>query len=107
MLYILSNVKKSTDVGRVAAVILDQRGKMFRLKRLMEQLIKKLQERKMTLNSDGLELLSVAFFIAANEAQEERDYATCKYYCSRFHEVLLDSLRSKLRCYCTRISIRL
>ncbi len=81
MLYILSNVKKSTDVGRVAAVILDERGKMFRLKRLMEQLIKKLQERKMTLNSDGLELLSIAFFIAANEAQEERDYAACKYYC--------------------------
>jgi hypothetical protein len=81
MLYILSNVKKSTDIGRVAAVILDERGKMFRLKRLMEQLIKKLQERKMTLNSDGLELLSIAFFIAANEAQEVRDYAACKYYC--------------------------
>jgi tetratricopeptide (TPR) repeat protein len=81
MLYVLSNVKKSTDIGRVAAVILDERGKMFHLKRLMEHLIKKLLERKMTLNSDGLELLAIAFFIAAKGAQEEMDYATCKYYC--------------------------
>ena len=81
MLYILSNVKKSTDIGRVAAVILNERGKMTRLKRLMADLIKKLKERKTTLNSDGLELLSNAFFIAATNAQEERDYASCKYYC--------------------------
>ncbi|MFA5348597.1 MAG: hypothetical protein WC294_10695, partial [Methanoregula sp.] len=81
MLYILSNVKKSTDIGRVAAVILDEKGKMHRLKRLMEHLIKKLEERKMTLNSDGLELLSIAFFIAATSAHDEMDYATCKYYC--------------------------
>jgi tetratricopeptide (TPR) repeat protein len=81
MLYILSNVKKSNDVRRVATVILDEGRAMYRLKRLMEQLIKKLQERKMTLNSDGLELLSIAFFIAARKAYEEMDYATCKYYC--------------------------
>ena len=81
MLYILSNVKKNTDIGRVAAVILDERGKMCRLKRLMEHLIKKLEERQTTLNSDGLELLSIAFFMAATSAQEEMDYAACKYYC--------------------------
>ena len=33
MLYILSNVKKNTDIGRVAAVILDKQGRMYRLKR--------------------------------------------------------------------------
>ena len=81
MLYILSNVKKNTDIGRVAAVIIDERGKMCRLKRLMEHLIKKLEERQTTLNSDGLELLSIAFFMAATSAQEEMDYAACKYYC--------------------------
>lgn len=81
MLYILSNVKKSTDIGRVATVILDEQGKMHRMKRLMEHLIKKLEERKTTLNSDGLELLSIAFFIAATCAHDEMDYATCKYYC--------------------------
>jgi tetratricopeptide (TPR) repeat protein len=81
MLYILSNVKKGADVGRVATVILDEQGKMYQLKRLMEQLIKKLEERRATLNSEGLELLAIAFFIAATNAQEEMDYAGCKYYC--------------------------
>jgi hypothetical protein len=81
MLYILSNVKKSVDLGRVAAVILDKRGKMYQLKRLMEQLIKKLEERRAMLSSEGLELLAIAFFIAASNAQEEMDYAGCKYYC--------------------------
>jgi hypothetical protein len=81
MLYILSNVKKNTDIGRVATVILDKQGKMFRLKRLMDQLIKKLEERRETLNSKGRELLAIAFFITATSAQEEMDYAGCKYYC--------------------------
>ena len=81
MLYILSNVKKGADVGRVATVILDKQGKMYQLKRLMEQLIKKLEERRATLSSEGLELLAIAFFIAATNAQEEMDYAGCKYYC--------------------------
>jgi tetratricopeptide (TPR) repeat protein len=81
MLYILSNVKKNADVGRVAAVILDKRGGMCHLKRLMEQLIKKLEERRQTLNSEGRELLAIAFFITATNAQEEMDYAGCKYYC--------------------------
>ena len=81
MLYILSNVKKNADVGRVAAVILDKRGGMFRLKRLMEQLIKKLEERRQMLNSEGREVLAIAFFITATNAHEEMDYAGCKYYC--------------------------
>jgi hypothetical protein len=54
---------------------------MYRLKRLMEQLIQKLEERRQTLNSDGLELLAIAYFITATNAQEEMDYAECKYYC--------------------------
>ena len=81
MLYILSNVKKSTDIGRVATVILEKKEGMYHLKRLMEQLIKKLEERKDTLNTKGLELLSIAFFITATNALEEMDYAACKYYC--------------------------
>jgi tetratricopeptide (TPR) repeat protein len=81
MLYILANVRKNADIGRVAAVILDKKGRMFRLKRLMEQLIKKLEERREMLNSQGLELLAVAYLITATSAQDEMDYAGCKYYC--------------------------
>ncbi len=81
MLYILSNVKKSADLSRVAAVIVDKAGTMHRLRRLMEQLLAKLEARRATLNSEGLELLATAFFIAGNNAHEEQNYAACKYYC--------------------------
>ncbi|MDO9324249.1 MAG: hypothetical protein Q7T80_04740 [Methanoregula sp.] len=81
MLYILSNVKKSTDLSRVAAVIVDQAGTMHRLKRLMEQLLAKLEARRTMLNSEGLELLASVFFIAGTNAHEEQDYARCKYCC--------------------------
>ncbi|MEI7856085.1 MAG: hypothetical protein WCH85_01120 [Methanomicrobiales archaeon] len=81
MLYILSNVKKSSDLSRVAAVIVDQDGTMHRLKRLMEQLLAKLEVRRVTLDSEGLELLAMTFFIAGTNAHEEQDFARCKYCC--------------------------
>jgi tetratricopeptide (TPR) repeat protein len=81
MLYILSNVKKGDDLVHVASVILDELGGMFRLKRLMDQLVRRLEERRSTLSSHGLELLAMAFFITASNALEEADYPGCKYYC--------------------------
>ena len=81
MLYILSNVKKGDDLVYVASVILDELGGMFRLKRLMDMLVKKLEERRSALDSRGLELLAMAFFITASNALEESDYPGCKYYC--------------------------
>jgi len=81
MLYILSNVKKGDDLVHVASVILDELGGMFRLKRLMDMLVKRLEERWATLDSRGLELLAMAFFITASNALEETDYPGCKYYC--------------------------
>jgi tetratricopeptide (TPR) repeat protein len=88
MLYILSNVKKSADLSRVAAVIVSRHGTMRQLKRLMEQLLSKLKSRRATLNSEGLELLAMTFFIAGTNAQEEQDYAGCKYYCLSGMDVL-------------------
>ena len=88
MLYILSNVKKSADLNRVAAVIVDKQGNMHHQKRLMEQLLSKLEARRATLNSEGLELLANVFFIAGTNAQEEQDYAGCKYYCLSGMDVL-------------------
>jgi hypothetical protein len=81
MLYILSYVKKGDDLVFVASVILDELGGMFRLKRLMDQLVKRLEDRRSILNSRGLELLAMAFFITASNALEETDYPGCKYYC--------------------------
>jgi tetratricopeptide (TPR) repeat protein len=81
MLYILSNIRKSADLTRVASIVVDERGGMFRMKRLMDQLVTRLEERRATLSSEGLELLAVAFFITASNALEEADYAVCKYFC--------------------------
>lgn len=81
LLYILSNVRKGSDLIRVAAVIVDNDSRMYRFRRLMEQLIQKLSDRRATLDSEGLELLSIAFFIMATNALEEADYAGCKYCC--------------------------
>jgi hypothetical protein len=81
MLYILSNAKKGDDLVRVASVVLDEPGGMFRLKRLMDQLLKRLEERRHALSSRGLELLAMAFFITASNALEEADYPACKYCC--------------------------
>jgi Flp pilus assembly protein TadD len=81
MLYILSNIRKGDDLVHVASVVLDELGGMFRLKRLMDQLVKRLEERRSSLNSRGLELLAMAFFITASNALEETDYPGCKYYC--------------------------
>jgi Flp pilus assembly protein TadD len=81
LLYILANVKKSADLTRVAAAVLDENGKMYRLRRLMDQLILRLEERRPSLHSDGLELLAMTYFITASNALEEMDYAGCKYLC--------------------------
>jgi hypothetical protein len=81
MLYILSNVRKGTDLTKVASIIVREKGRMRSMKRLTGQLIKKLEERRASLSSEGLELLAIAFFIAASNALEETDYAGCKYFC--------------------------
>nr|WP_319377614.1 hypothetical protein [uncultured Methanoregula sp.] len=81
MLYILANVRKGSDLIRVAAIIVNDDCRMYRFRRLMEQLIAKLSERRTTLDSEGLEILSIAFFIMATNALEEADYAGCKYFC--------------------------
>ena len=81
MLYILSNVRKATDLTKVASIIVRETGRMRSMKRLMATLIKKLEDRRMSLSSEGLEQLAIAFFIAASNALEEADYAGCKYLC--------------------------
>jgi tetratricopeptide (TPR) repeat protein len=81
MLYILSNVKKSVDLGRVATVIIDKDGRMRRMKRLIAQLIRKFVLHQTTLSSEEMELLAVSFFVAAENALLEGDHSGCKYYC--------------------------
>jgi len=88
MLYILANVKKGSDLTRVAAAIVDENAKMFRLRRLMDQLVRRLEERRPQLHSDGLDLLAMAYFITASNALEEMDFAGCKYLCLSGMDIL-------------------
>jgi tetratricopeptide (TPR) repeat protein len=88
MLYILANVKKGSDLTRVAAAIVDENKKMFRLRRLMDQLVRRLEERRPQLHSDGLDLLAMAYFITASNALEEMDFAGCKYLCLSGMDIL-------------------
>lgn len=88
MLYVLSNVKRSSDLHRVAAAVVDDTHQMYRMRRLMDHLIRLLDERRMMLNTDGLELLSIALMLSARRALGEADYAECKRLCLRGIDVL-------------------
>ena len=67
MLYILSNVKKNADIGRVASVILDKKGRMYRMKRLMEHLVKKLEERRADVKLGRARTACYCFFHHRNQ----------------------------------------
>jgi hypothetical protein len=88
MLYVLNNVKRSVDLHRVVAVIVDRHHPMHRMRRLMEDVIRRLEERRSSLNTRGLELLAIALLITGHQALEESDYAGCKRFCLRGIDVL-------------------
>ncbi|MDD5142707.1 hypothetical protein [Methanoregula sp.] len=83
MIYILSNVRKGSDLVRVAALIVEGTGRMHTMKRLMELLIRKLEDQAESLTTDGRELLANAFFHSATNALEAADYPACKFLCLR------------------------
>jgi len=88
MLYILANVRKGRDLERIASMILETGGGMRHLKRLIGQVINRLEERRASLSSWGRELLAMAFFSAASHALEGKEYAAGKYYCLAGLDVL-------------------
>jgi tetratricopeptide (TPR) repeat protein len=88
MLYILNNVKKNSDLARVAEMIVDENGKMYKLPRLLERLISRLDSSVATLNTDALEYLAVALLVAGSGALRDQNYPLCKEYCLRGLDVL-------------------
>ena len=94
MLYILNNVKRSSDLHRVAAAVVDDTHRMYRMRRLMDHLLRLLTERRMTLNTEGLELLAVALLLSARRALNDADYAECKRLCLKGIDVLPSSARA-------------
>jgi len=88
MLYILNNVKRSSDLHRVAAAIVDDTHRMYRMRRLMDHLVRLLEERKMMLNTDGLEILAIVLLLSARHSLDNADYAECKRVCLKGIDVL-------------------
>jgi tetratricopeptide (TPR) repeat protein len=88
MIYILNNIRKTTDLLRVARVMVEDQKMRYQLKRFLGKLLEKLQERIPTLGSQGLELLAVAFLLAGTDAIERKDYVRGKEYCLRGLDVL-------------------
>ena len=88
MLYVLANVKKGSDLSRVAAAAVAGDGRMGRLHRLNERLIQRLGERMAGLDSGGLDLLARAYLAGATQALEQGDYSRCKYLCLSGIDVL-------------------
>ena len=81
MLYILANVRREADLSKVASIIVREGGRMRTMKRLMDQMIRLMEERRDSLGTEGRELLAIAFFLAASNALEGENYPGCKYLC--------------------------
>lgn len=88
MMYILSNIRKGSDLTRVASLIVEGNGRMHTMKRLMDQLIRKLEGQGDSLSTDGKELLANALFHSATSALDAADYPACKYLCLRGMDVM-------------------
>jgi len=87
MLYILSNIKRSQDIVRVAQVTTG--GNMIHhTPRLLFRLIERLEERRDKLPAEGLEFLAVAYLVAGTNAISEGNYPACKRYCLQGIDIL-------------------
>ncbi len=87
MLYILSNIKRSRDIVRVAQITTG--GNMIHhTPRLLFSLIERLEERRDKLPAEGLEFLAVAYLVAGTNAIGEGNYPACKRYCLQGLDIL-------------------
>jgi tetratricopeptide (TPR) repeat protein len=88
MLYILSNVKKTQDIVRVAGVTSGSPGMVHENRRLLARLIERLGERQEDLPANGLEFLAVCYLVAGTNALRDGDYMECKRYCLKGLDIL-------------------
>jgi tetratricopeptide (TPR) repeat protein len=88
MLHILANAKKNADLVRVAEVTIDPMTGLSGLGRLMDQLVKRLEEKEASLPTEGLEKLAALYLISAKTSIDKGDLATGKLRCLRGLDVL-------------------
>jgi tetratricopeptide (TPR) repeat protein len=87
MLYVVNNIRKTPDLIRISRmIVMDNR--LFRLKRLLDRLIQRLESRVTMLNSLGQEYLAKSFLYAASRSLEENDFPGCKESCLKGLDII-------------------
>lgn len=81
LLYILANVRKLSDISRVAVATTQKDGTLLRMRRFAKELIRRLDERREMLGSTERECLAAAHLSAATDALSREDYAGCMRSC--------------------------
>ncbi|MFA6363182.1 tetratricopeptide repeat protein [Methanoregula sp.] len=81
LLYILANVRRLTDLIRVAVTVTKKDGTLDRMRRFTKELIRRLEERREMLGSAARECLATAYLSAAADALSREDYAACMRNC--------------------------
>lgn len=81
MLYVINSVRKTSDLVRVAGMVMEDTRALYRMPRLMERLSERLEEKAPGLSSRGLELLALALLVSASHSLDAGDYARCKRSC--------------------------
>ena len=87
LLYVVNNIRKTPDLIRISGmIVVDNR--FFRLNRLLDRLIQRLEARISMLNSHGHEYLAKSLLYAASRSLEENEYTGCKESCLRGLDVI-------------------
>ena len=82
-LHILANVRKFSDLARVAGTIAGTKTLLSRMKRLDRELVHRLEERRALLGTAERECLAAAYLAQADGALEREDFAACMESCLR------------------------
>ena len=88
LLHILANVRKFSDLARVAGAIEGTKTLLSKMKRLDNELVRRLEERRALLGTAERECLAAAYLAQAESALEQENFASCMESCLRGIDVL-------------------
>ena len=78
LLYVLQNLRRTRDMVTLAGVVVGEENGIYKLKRLRQALIAKLDSVEETLPTGGLEFLSVLLLVEGSTNLQEKDYSGAK-----------------------------
>ena len=78
LLYVLQNLRRTPDLVKLAGVVVDEKNGIYRLKRLRQSLIARLDSAVETLPTEGLEFFSVLLLVEGSVNLQEKDYFEAK-----------------------------